>query len=221
MANPDLYLQQIEQLKQQVDQVKDATNDMRARRQALSSEPVVTQGEHLRNSLSRFLPGHLMPKNLGKLGQSVWPFYYDVSFDLSTTTDWPDLTSNTRQVRSFQVTQEAAFIFMAVSRHANDYSAGGDLGPLTIEFRDRQSSRFFNDSPIPIQMIATKGFWTILPTGMILLPNAFFDCTMATSLDDGVVQNTEPASTGKNKFTFFGYRCRVDDAKNVLSTVFG
>lgn len=219
--NQQLQLQRLEELKKELSQVKHATQEMKKRRRLLSSQPVFHEGEGLRNALYSFLPASLRPTNVGNIMKSTWHFQEVVNFDLTETVDWPNITSNTQQSRSFQVTQEAAFLFMGVSRHANDYNDAGDLGPLTIEFRDRQSSRFFNDRPIPIQQIAQKGYVTYLPIPMILLPNAFFELTMASNLDAGVTQATPGGSTGKHQFTLHGYRVRVEDAENVLSTIFG
>lgn len=221
MASEDQLVKEINDLKNQLGQVKQASNTMKARRMALSSEPVIRKGAGLQGILRSFLPKEMVPKNVGHKNHVAWPFYYQVDFDLSETTDWPDLNSGTRQTRSFQVSQEAAFLITAVSRHANDYSDAGDLGPLNIEFRDRQSSRFFNNEPIPIQMIGQKGYYTYIPVPMLVMPNAFMDVIMATSLDDGVTQNTPGSATGIHQFTFHGYRVRVEDAKKVLSSIFG
>lgn len=221
MSKENLVVQDINVLNNQIKQVKNAISDMKARNQALSSQPVVSTGQGLRNSLNSILSANLAPQNVGQINKVAWQFFYTVDFDLTTTVDWPDLTSNTRQSASFQVSQEAAFLMMGIFRHANDYNDAGDLGPLTIEFRDRQSSRFFNDSPIPIQMLARDGYVSYLPVPMILLPNAFFELTMATHLAAGVTQATPAQATGKHTFTIMGYRVRVDDAKKVLSSIFG
>lgn len=221
MAKEDLVIQDIEVTKNQIKQVKNAISDIQIRRKALSTQPLVSTGQGLRKSLDGILSASLAPQNVGQINKVAWPFYYTVDFDLSTTPDWPDLTSNTRLTSSFQVSQEAAFLMMGIFRHANDYSDGGDLGPLTIEYRDRQSSRFFNDSPIPIQMFGKAGYVTYFPVPMILLPNAFFELIMSTHLAAGITQATPPGATGKHTFTIMGYRIRIDDAKKVLSSIFG
>jgi hypothetical protein len=221
MSKENLIIQDIESIKRGIDQTKKSISNINSRRKTLSSEPVIRHGEGMRHAFAEFLPDHLMPKNVGHLNHVAWPFYYTVDFDLSTTTDWPNLTANTKQSSSFQVSQEAAFLMMGVFRHADDYNDAGDLGPLAVEFRDRQSSRFFNDSPIPIQMIGQRGYVSYLAKPMIILPNAFFEITLTTTLDAGVSQNTPNGSTGKHQFTMMGYRVRVEDAHKVLSSIFG
>jgi len=220
MARDQLMVQEIEQTKNEINQLKNTISNLRARRQALASQPTIPLGHGLANSLKSFLPNHLVPRNVGSLNSAAWNFFYTTDFDLSTTVDWPNITSNTKQTKTFQVSQEAAFLFMGVMRHADDYNDAGDLGPLTIEFRDKQSSRFFNDNPIPLQMFGKQGYMTYLPVPMLIMPNAFFEITMSTFLDPGVVQNTPPASSGKHQITMQGYRIRIEDAHKVLSSVF-
>jgi hypothetical protein len=163
----------------------------------------------------------LMPNNVGHLYHVQWPFESVVDFDLSTTPDWPNLTSNTRLTESFQVSQEAAVILTSITRHANEYGVSGDLGPLQIEIRDRQSSRFFNNAPIPIQMIGQEGYETLLPTPFLILPNANVDVILSSWLDAGVTQNTGQDPSGIHQFVFKGFRVRVQDAEQVLSSIFG
>lgn len=188
---------------------------LQAREQALRSEPMVKQ-ENLRENLEKFLPPHLMPGNVGGLNTVAWPFWFQVGFDFGTN---PTITANTRQTQSYQITQEAAFLLLAVSRQANAYGTSGHLGPYTVEIRDRQSSRQFNDRPVPIQMISAKpGRPTRLPTAMLLMPNAFIDVTMASWLTGALSQAT--VGSGVHQFSFFGYRVRIEDTEKVLSSVF-
>ena len=226
MASEDQMLNRIRQVVQETNQMKTSAASLRGRAQALASQPVMAGGNSLANNLRSFLPNHLVPQNVGNINHVSWPFYYTVDFDLSTTSPWianaGDLTASTKLEASFQVSQEAAFLLTAVTRHANQYGEAGDLGPLQVEFRDRQSSRFFNNRPIPIQVFGQKGYETILPTPMILMPNAFFDITLSTFLADGVTQDTPgDAGSGKHTFTFIGYRFRIEDAKKVLSSIYG
>lgn len=218
--NQHLAAQDLEELQKRLNQIKAQAKSVRSQRQLLQSQPQMPVGHPLKHALQSFLPSSLVPTNVGHIKEGTWPFQEVVNFDLKTTTDWPNITVNTSQTESFQVSQEAAFCMMGISRHANDYNDAGDLGPLTINFRDRQSSRFFNDNPIPIQMIAQKGYITYLPIPMILLPNAFFELTIGSSLDPGVSQPTPGGSSGIHQFVLHGYRVRVDDAENVLSTIF-
>jgi hypothetical protein len=230
MNRNDLEVQQIEALKNQITQVKNTIKNLNARRQALSSQPVFRQGEGLHAGLSTFLPKGTVPGNVGELNKVAWQFQYTVDFDLKQTQPWIEsvanvgvgaLTNMTRQVSSFQVTQESAFLMMGMLRHANDYEDSGDLGPLTFQFRDAQSSRYFNNEPVPIQMIGQKGFMNYMAVPMIIMPNAKFEIELGCNLDQGVTQLVPGSASGIHRFTMFGYRIRVSDADKVLSSIFG
>lgn len=168
----------------------------------------------LKQNLMRALPAHLVPGNVGSFNKVTWPFWYQVNFDFGTNPSW---SSSTRQTQSFQNTQEAAFLLMSISRKSYSYTTASDLAPLQIEIRDRQSSRQFNDRPIPLQMFGKRSHPTVLPTPMLIMPNAFIDVIASSWVD--VTQ----ATTGNGKFqlSFFGYRIRTEDASKVLSSIFG
>ncbi len=166
--------------------------------------------------LRKFLPEHLIPSNVGGYDSVAWPFWFQANFDFGAN---PTITSASRQTSSFQVTQEAAFLLMAVYRKGYEYGTSGDLGPWQLEIRDRQSSRQFNDKPIPMQVIGNKSRPSILPTPMIIQPNAFMDITMSSWLPSGVSQAT--TGSGKFQFSFFGYRTRIENADQLMSLIYG
>lgn len=170
----------------------------------------------LKGELSKVIPSYMMPGNVGSYTKVTWPFFYQMNFDFGTNPSW---TSNTRQTQSFQVSQEAALLLAAVSRKSYSYNTASEMAPLSIEIRDRQSSRQMNDRPIPMQAIGSRSRPTVLPTAMLIMPNAFIDVTMTSWIPSGVTQAT--TGTGKFQFCFFGYRIRVEDADKVLSSVFG
>lgn len=230
MNRLDLEAQELETIKNEIIQVKNTISDLRARKQALSSQPVFRQGPGLFQAMATFLPQQLLPRNVGGLNTTAWQFQFTVDFDLKQTKPWQDqvaLTGNgaisnfTRQTQSFQVTQESAFLMMGIMRHANDYNDAGDLGPLTFEFRDAQSSRFFNNEPTPIQMFGQRGYMAYMAVPMILMPNARFEITLGCNLDEGVTQQVPSGAEGIHRCTMFGYRVRVQDAEKVLSSIFG
>lgn len=226
MSHPDVLLQEIEKKQQELRDIKTSIRNIKSRQNALSSQPVATNAGRLNSNLAKFIPPHLMPKNVGHLYHVQWPFYYTVDFDLSQTQPWIDnapgaISSNTRQTRSFQVTQESAFLFTAITRHCNDYDSGGDLGPLQVEIRDRQSSRFFNNAPVPLQMFGTEGYPSPMPTPFLVLPNAVMEVEVSSFLDQGVIQNVPDGATGKIQFTFEGYRMRIEDAQKIMSSIYG
>jgi hypothetical protein len=220
----DAYsLQQIEQqiydLEAQQRDLRRRERNLRMQEGAFSSQPQAKAGPDLRSTISGVLGARqdLMPGNVGGLNTVVWPFWFEMDFDFGVNPLIQAGTAASQQKQSYQVTQEAAFLLMAICRNANSETTSGDLGPWQIDFKDRQSSRQFNDTPIPIQMIGTKSLPTVLPTPMLLMPNAFFDSVMTTW------QTTAQATvgSGKHQFTFFGYRVRIQDAQAVMDSVFG
>ena len=106
---------------------------------------------------------------------------------------------------------------MSISRKSYGYSTSSELAPLQVEIRDRQSSRQFNDRPIPMQMIGKKSRPTVLPTPLLIMPNAFIDVTVSSWLTG----SQATVGSGKMQFSFYGYRIRVEDADKVMSTIFG
>jgi hypothetical protein len=170
----------------------------------------------LKSSLAKIIPPHMMPGNVGGYNKVTWPFWNQVNFDFGTNPTW---SSNTRSTQSYQVSQESAFLLMAISRKTYSYTTASELAPIQFEIRDRQSSRQLNDAPIPLQAIGKKSKPTILPTPMLIMPNAFIDVTITSWLPVGVSQAT--TGTGKIQISFFGYRIRVEDADKILSSVFG
>jgi hypothetical protein len=188
-----------------------------SRQQTLATQPQINK-TNLKKSLGEFLPDHLVPGNVGAFTSVVWPFWFPVDFEFGTD---PSLIGGnvTSQIQNFQVSQDGAVILIGVSRQADSYTTSGHLGPYTVEIKDNQSSRQFNDKPIPIQMISSgKGRPTKLPLAMLLMPNAMIEVKMSTWLPQGTTQAT--LGSGHHQFAFFGYRVRIEDAEKVLSSVF-
>jgi hypothetical protein len=169
---------------------------------------------NLKTELSKNLPPHMMPGNVGGINKVTWPMWNQVNFDFGTN---PTYGPSTRTTQSFQNTQEAAFLLMSMVRKNWGYDLASDLAPLQIEIRDRQSSRQFNDRPIPLQMIGKRSHPTIFPTPLLIMPSAFIDVICSSWLTASQVST----GTGKFQISFFGYRIRTEDAGKVLSTVFG
>ena len=170
----------------------------------------------LRQSLLGNLPNFMMPGNVGGINQVTWPFYFDINMDLG---DDPTISENTYFRGSFQVDQEAAFIMQSISVAFNTNSNGESacaLAPLQVEFIDRQSSRRFNNAPMPLQMIGQNSKPTVLPVGMYFQPNAFVDVVI-----NGITtEELDLIGSGSLQFSFFGNRIRTEDAGKVLSTIF-
>lgn len=220
MSREQLLTDNAHKLLEDIKKTKRAIANLRARASTLSSQPVAKRGPNIKDIMKGILRPDLVPGNVGHLNEVTWSFNHQVDFNLSELSGWPSFTRASSQTKSFQVSQESAVLLTGVSRHANDYSVAGDLGPWLMEIRDRQSSRFFNNSPVPIQTIAQKGFITPLPVSMLVMPNAFIDVTLSNFLSDGVTQTAVGETTGVHQFSFHGYRIRIEDAEKVLSSIF-
>lgn len=167
----------------------------------------------LKQNLEYSLPSYMMPGNIGGINEVCWPFYFQMDFDFGNPYT---LNSAFVQTQYFQVTQESAFILMSISR--SHTTVNTQDAPLSVEFIDVQSARRFNDGPVPIQAIGFNSQPTILPTPMLLLPNARWQCTLRALPEVNQVQNLGSSAM---QMTFFGYRIRIEDADKVLSTIFG
>lgn len=168
----------------------------------------------LEQELLKKLPSALVPGNVGNFYDVAWPFDYTVNFDFGTN---PSYGPTTQQLQSFQVTQEAAFLIGSISRKCLSGTTSGELSPLQVLIKDRQSTRQFMDVPIPIQAIAKKTPPSIWEVPLIIMPNAFIDVYVNSW------QTIAQATTGSGRFsiTFSGYRTRTTDIDRVLSTIFG
>lgn len=220
MSRDQLLADNAHKILEDIKKTKRAIANLRARASSLKSQPVAKRGSSIKDVMKGILRPDLVPGNVGHLNEVTWSFYHQIDFNLSELNGWPTFTRASSQTRSFQVSQESAVLLTGVSRHANDYSVAGDLGPWLMEIRDRQSSRFFNNSPIPIQTIAQKGYITPLPVSMLVMPNAFIDVTMSNFLSDGDSQTAIGEISGIHQFSFHGYRIRIEDAEKVLSSIF-
>jgi len=207
--------QEIERLTRQRQALRQEERNISARERTLASQPMIGKKD-LKSHLEQFLPSHLMPRNVGGYNTVAWPFWFTINFDFGAIAN---IDSTVKKTSSFQVTQEGALLLFAISKTSSTYDDAGDTGPYTIDkISDRQSSRQFNDLPIPYQMIGTKAKPTELPTPMLIMPNAFIDVTMGTWLAPGFSQPV--ATNPRFELNFHGLRIRIEDADKVLSTIF-
>lgn len=207
----------INQMRALLQEERKREQNLKIRYGALSQIPVVAGNnpKTLRDHLENILPPSLIPSNVGNIDSVAWPFWYQFDFDFGTN---PTLSVNLRQTQSVQVTQEAGFLMMAISRDSEETSLAGNLGPWTIEsIRDRQSSRQFNNQPVNFQTLGERSNPSVFPTPMLFFPNAFIDITM------GCFQPTPNPVVGqaRHQISVFGYRVRMGDDQRILSTIFG
>ena len=212
----DSELQRLSNLKRQLRQ-QEKNIDVRSKMLTEPSQFQYNSTKALRNTLSGALAPHMMPVNVGALNEVAWPFWFQAEVDFGTS---PILAQNIMKKTFFQIDQEASFLLMSITtnfgKDVNNLSAL-ERAPVQVEFIDRQSSRRFNNAPIPLQMLGNNSNPTILPTPMLIMPNAFFDIQVS-----GLWPNPKQyIGSGLLEFSFFGYRTRVENADKVLSTIFG
>lgn len=170
---------------------------------------------NLKQHLQNLLPPGMVPGNVGHINEVVWPFFHLLTFDFGTNPTYN--TNSTRQIQSFQVTQEACLLLTKITRKAFSYDTAGEKAPLQITLRDRQSTRQLNDRPFPLQMLGKKARPTVLPTPYLLMPNASLEVEMTS----WVPADMTTTGSGKHQIVFEGYRIRIEDQDKVLSTIFG
>lgn len=210
--------QQIYELLQQRQALRQKEKNIRIREGAIFSEPLIPGSSAvLKKTLSAILPSHMLPGNVGDVNSVAWPFYFSIPFDFGTD---PTLTSLSRIQNSVQVTQEAGFLLLGVSKNFDSQdSESGFLGPYQIDVRDNQSTRQFNDKPIPLQMIGENSLPTEFVTPLLFVPNASIQVVASTWLNTG--ESMATVGSGKFEICLFGLRIRIEDAGSVLSTIFG
>ncbi len=183
------------------------------------SQKLFAQTQDMRMQL---LPEYMKPSNVGSHESMLWPFWYAVEFDFGQDPTW---TKTTRSTAAFNVTQEAGFILLGISRDAVSYGTAGELAPLQVQFQDRQSTRQFCNRPVSLLQFGKSAKPTWLPIPMYLVPNSFLDVTV-TALFPTFNTVPPPPETqltkgnGLHTFIFFGYRCRKLTEKIIQDLIF-
>jgi len=160
----------------------------------------------------------LRPGNLGDINRVVWPFWF--------TTSKTTVVPNSVAQGNITVTQEAAFIWLGHAKavfleepgSAGNYNyidpfqsdASGKSNNLTMTIRDSQSSRVFMNKSIDINQVGSWFYPTILPTPQLILPNSNIEFQFS---------NNDQDNTYRPYVTIYGLRVRIEDAKNILSTL--
>lgn len=185
-----------------------------AREKALSNQYQMPNSsiEAVRSSMMAGLPIDIVPLNIGNIEKAAWNYWFPVNFLFSGVTE---INQNLRQTSYFQVDQEAAFIMTHVSynfRDSDQYTA------WNISFTDRQSQRQLQNNPVPITSFGQRGLQTKLTTPYLLMPNAQFEVTLQ-STQFGTFTPVAPVDIAL-QMTFHGIRMRVDDASEILSTMY-
>lgn len=155
--------------------------------------------------------------NVGAINRIIWPFWFPFTA--------PQLGPNETSQGFTTVTQEACFVWTSYTKSVfkldggvytyidpQNSSAAGSSDGLKMAIRDSQSTRNLHNLPLDIDMIGDPSYPSVLPTPMLFLPNSNIEITYT---------NENPSVTYVPFITLFGYRMRIEDAQNLLSTVVG
>lgn len=180
-------------------------------------------GAALQEKFSSGILSGFRPGNIGDINSAIWPFWFQFNSG--------DIVPGQSLVRSFSVTQEAGFLIRQISHStfrkvAGVYSyidpfyfdeSSNSPNGLRFSLEDASSSRNFNGpQQKDISMLGNANFPWIYPSTVFMLPNQ----TMLLNLSNttNVVGTNETYSTF---VTVMGYRIRIAEAQNILSTVSG
>jgi hypothetical protein len=171
-------------------------------------------------NMEKGLDGPLMPGNVGDINRVIWPFWF--------TSEKVTLGPNQSANANITVTQEAGFVWMSYTKaifleedggpgqyqliDPDQANAGGKANELTFIIRDSQSSRSFMNKGLDVNQ---AGYWkkpTTNITPVLFLPNSNVEV---------IWQNNSTDRTYRPFITMFGYRLRIDHAKDILSTIQG
>ncbi len=215
---------------------------LEAEQNLMLQEKVVQQGENqilnnlssmegakgLASDLKRSLPPGLVPGNVGDINQVIWPFWF--------TGSAPVLEPNTTGKSIISITQEAAFIVMSYTKsifkktdivpppappaqswyyeYIDPYQAGatGKIPNLNFSIVDAQSSRVFHNTGLDVNQAGNWFNPTKLINPTLFLPNSTIEINWT---------NSDASETYVPFITLLGYRMRISDAQDLLSTIVG
>lgn len=179
-----------------------------------------SSAKNLNSKMQSSLPAAMRPGNVGAINRVIWPFWF--------TSSMVEIGANSSAQGFTTITQEAAFVMMAYTKavykrtgapgsyaytfvDSLNEEAVGQSDDLSFTIRDSSSSRTFHNKPLQINQVGGGEFPSVLPTPILFLPNSNIETTFQNNSSDVYVPF----------ITFFGYRVRIDDAQNILSTVTG
>lgn len=220
MTDPRIYQLQceIDRMDRLTRQLRTREEDIKARTRALA-EPkqfATNSVRDLKKTLDSSLGYFFRPSNVGGINEVSWPFWFQASVDFGQD---PTISRFTPQRTFFQVDQEACLLLMGISvMYSTDINQVSALqrAPISVLVQDRQSSRFFMNNHMPVQVIGDNSNPSVLPCPMFMYPSGFVDIEVR-----GINETPQTfVGSGQMQFSFFGLRCRVENAQNVLSTIF-
>jgi hypothetical protein len=201
-----------EKIRLETRDVRDREQALRARIKSMSNNPIIGSAD-LGNNLTKIIPPHLMPKNIGDLTGVMWDFFFTITLDFGTN---PTYGPQSKTQDSFRVDQEASFLLVGFSRAYNDNGFSGRKAPIGITLRDAQSTRQFNDQAFPIQNIGEGGLPTKLDTPLLFASNA----TVIVEASSWLPEDMLTVGNGIHEITFYGLRVRDADNVKVVSQMF-
>jgi len=201
-----------EEIRKETRDIRDREQALRARVKSMSNNPIIGSAD-LGSNLSKIIPPHLMPKNVGDLAGVMWDFFFTVTLDFGTD---PTYGPNVRVEDNFRVDQEACFLLTGFSHAYADNGKAGRMAPVSLTLRDAQSTRQFNDQPFPIQNIGEGGLPTRLDTPLMFAANS----TVLVEASSWLPEEMATVGNGLHKITFFGLRVRDADNTKVVAQMF-
>jgi len=214
--NSQQLCQALSQAKAERAKLRQEEADLCARENWLQSQSQVNGSADLRTNLSAVLPLDIMPGNVGPLNSIAWDFWEpaEVNFGMN-----PLLSANSIQNTTFRVDQDGAFLMLGIIVTGDTARGGAGLdGPYQVVIRDRQSSRTFNDQPIPLQALGSRVNPRKFPTPLLFQPNAYVQFYVTTWLPQGTSQ--QMSGSGRLQFAPYGVRVRIEDTRQTLGNIF-
>jgi hypothetical protein len=201
-----------EAIRLETKQARDREQALRARVKSMGNNPIIGSSD-LGYNLTKILPPHLAPKNVGEMSGVMWDFFFTVTLDFGID---PTYGINSKAIDNFRVDQEAAFMLTSFYHTYHDNGKAGRKAPIAITLRDAQSTRQFNDQPFPIQNIGENGLPTKLDTPLLFAANA----TVLVEASCWLPEDMATVGDGKHEITFYGLRVRDADDVKVVSQMF-
>lgn len=208
------------QLNTRADFLNAKENALKRKELALQQGIAPTTGpQTLKQNLGNAFDPAMRPGNVGDINKVIWPFFF--------TTESIIIDINTTSRTGFTITQEAAFIWMSYTKTVYSVAGGTDftyVDPddstvagtsrfLSFTIRDSSSGRDYQNLPIDLDATGNPRWPTKLPRPLLFLPNQNVEISFVNS-------STTPGDVFAPFITAFGYRIRIEDAQNILSTIF-
>lgn len=159
----------------------------------------------------------LFAGNVNDINNIFWPFFFQ--------SPMIEIGPNTNEIANITITQEAAFSLVSMQkvvfwddggtikyldpRNYDNNGLDGNAEGLKFSIVNSQSSRSWFEAPISIDYIGDGRDPYMLPSPVLSLPNSNTEIQFFNS----------SSITYYVGFLFMGYRLRIEDAQNMLSTV--